>query len=158
MPIIAVALLSAMGVVQADVIDTIAGIYCVGFDYPMDEELFMPVNKNRSALPLRATLLDIDGNIVTGEELASAPVVQVTFTSDEPGSVPELVEDEDLVSIHDADAGNLFVYMPLSQEWQFNLSARPLEAPGKYEISMVSGNSTEYIIQTECTSTFYRVQ
>lgn len=157
-PIIAVALLSAIGIVRADVIDTLAEIHCVGFDYPMDEELFMPVNKNRSALPLRAVLLDNEGGTVTDEDLASAPVVQVTFTSDEPDSEPELVDDEDLVSIHDADSGNLFVYMPLSQEWVFNLSARPLEAAGKYEISMVSGDLTEYVIQTDCISTFSRVQ
>jgi len=160
MPLVAAVLAFVFGALQAEVPPTIAQIHCDGFDYPMDEELFMPVNRNRSALPLRATLTDDSGNVVTGEDLGSAPVVQVLFTSVAPESEPEIIDDEYLISIHDADAGNLFVYMPLSQEWQFNLSARPLEAPGTYEISMESGDTNEYIFpDTEkCISKFTRVK
>ena len=160
MPIVAAVLASALGAVQAQVPPTIAQIHCDGFDSPMDAELFMPVNINRSALPLRATLPDAVGNVVTDGDLASAPVVQVLFTSAEPESEPELIDEELLVSIHDSDSGNLFVYMPLSQEWQFNLSARPLEAPGAYEITMESGDTDEYVFpdSEKCTSKFTRVR
>lgn len=160
MLLVAAVLASVFGALQAEVPPTIAPIHCDGFDYPMNEQLFMPVNRNRSALPLRATLTDDNGNVVTDADLASAPVVQVLFTSSDPESEPELIDDEFLVSIHDADSGNLFEYMPLSQEWQFNLSARPLEAPGTYEISMESGDTDEYVFPDgeKCKSIFTRVR
>ena len=155
MPIITVLISSAFSTAQADLP---YNIECIGFDYPMDEIVTVPVNKMRLALPLRASLKDAEGMTVTGSSLIARPVVQVMFFSSAPDGQWEDVSDLIEWINEDPDDGNEFVYMPESQEWHFKLSARPYSATGTYLVTMESGDEDEYLFPEEsmCKAQFVR--
>ena len=49
--------------------------------------------------------------------------------------------------------GNQFVFTS-EGKWQFNLKTTNYSALGTYTISIITGNSSEYIINPSCTATF----
>jgi hypothetical protein len=114
---------------------------CLGFEPPLDGPVV--VKKPNRVLPLRMTLVDADGNVVTS--LADPPVVNVYYEGapyyDEDG------EPKELDSVGRGDDGNKFVFN--GTFWAFNLSTRGLAA-GTYTIWAVSGNDGDYVIPPDC--------
>ena len=159
-PMIALLLLFAVSAVHAQLTPTIAQIECIGFDYPMTETVIVPINVNRLALPLRATLKDESGGIVTSSDLGDyPPIVQVFYYPGEDVPDDAIWTEEIVESIHEVapDEGNEFVYMSTSLEWHFNLSARNYKARGTYRIYMAAQGEA-YQIEPTCMAEFVRTK
>ena len=123
------------------------GYSCSGFEPPMDKGA-VKVKKNR-VLPLKAELLDVDGNPVTGADIIAPPVIQVMFES---GTAPAEDVTDDALSAGQGDDGNQFVFT--GSNWQFNLKTKNYSSPGTYTITMVSGDECEYVIESTCEALF----
>ena len=105
------------------------------------------VKKNR-VLPLKAQLFDDVGNLITDLDIVAAPVIQVLFDS----GVGEAIDvTEDALPAGQGTEGNQFEFGV--DKWQFNLKTKNYTAVGTYTITIVSGDSTEYTIET-CTAQF----
>lgn len=121
---------------------------CVGFAPPMATPP-VKVKKNR-ALPLKAEILDFDGFELTDNEIGARPVVQVWY---EYGTSDEDLIDIDALPAGQGDEGNQFVFTD-DGKWQFNLKTNNYTAVGTYTIFMESGDSSEYVFDTMCESSF----
>jgi len=119
---------------------------CVGFEPPMDKGA-VKVKKNR-VLPLKAELLDGEYS-VTDADITAPPVIQVMYNS---GAGPAVDANDDALSAGFGTEGNEFEFR--DGKWQFNLKTKNYSAPGTYTVTMVSGDSSEYIIDPMCTATF----
>jgi hypothetical protein len=108
------------------------------------------VKKNK-VLPLKAQLLDADNNIVTDFDIAALPVLQVLYDSG-IGEDPINVTDDALPAGQGTE-GNQFVFTD-DLKWQFNLKTKNYSAAGTYNIFMVSGDASEYMIDPMCEATF----
>jgi hypothetical protein len=128
--------------------EAVACYSCIGFDPPMDKGA-VKVKKNR-VLPLKAQLLDDNGNLLTDLDIAAPPVIQVMYQS-QPGEDPEDVTDQAL-SAGMGTEGNKFEFD--GEKWHFNLKTKNYTASGTYTISMVSGDESEYVIDPTCTAVF----
>ena len=120
---------------------------CSGFDPPMASGP-VTVKKNR-VLPLKAELLDGGGNAITDLDVASPPVIQVLFDSGMGGD-PVDVTDQALPAGQGTE-GNQFVFS--DGKWHFNLKTKNYTAVGTYTISMVSGDDSEYTVDS-CVAEF----
>jgi len=133
---------SPFGVVE------VVPISCVGFEPPMASGSVV-VKKNR-VLPLKAQLLDTGGNNVTDSDIAAFPVLQVLYDSGIGGD-PVDVTDDSLPAGQGTD-GNQFEFS--GDKWHFNLKTKNYSAMGTYNISMISGDGSEYMINPKCEATF----
>ena len=124
-------------------------IACEGFEPPLADGP-VTVKKNR-VLPLKAELIDGDGFVLTENDLASPPVVQVIYESGIPGETPQDVSDEALSAGHGTD-GNLFEFT--GSQLQFNLKINNYEASGTYIITVESGDDGEYRVNPTCSAQF----
>jgi hypothetical protein len=119
---------------------------CDGFVAPLDEPVILK-KKNR-VLPLRMTLADAEGTLMTGSEIVAAPVMQLTYD----GSYP--VGAVDLTSVDTAgqgDDGNVFTFG--DDYWALNMMTKGLAA-GSYTITVVSGDVEEYVVDPTCEAHF----
>jgi hypothetical protein len=120
-------------------LDTAPSYACVGFKPPANRDI---VSKNNSrVVPLRMALLDSDGLIVSG---IVPPVLRAQYsngagTSDYAGQFKYAGR---------GDEANTLAFS--GTEWVFNLGTWDL-APGTYEISAVSSDEKEYVIDPTCT-------
>lgn len=122
---------------------------CIGFEPPMD----VPVTvRGKRALPLKGALEDENGLVLTDMDIASPPVVQVTFSS-LLGGDPIDVTDQALPAGQSSE-GNAFFFDENNNTWHYNLSTRNYGAPGTYAITMASGDAGEYVIDPSCVATF----
>ncbi len=126
-----------------------AGYSSSGFDPPMDKGS-VKVKKNR-VLALKAELLNTDNASITDYDISAPPVIQVIF---QPG-----VGGEDAVDVTNqalsagfGTEGNEFEFR--NGKWQFNLKTKNYTAAGTYTITMITGNSCEYGIQSVFTAKF----
>jgi hypothetical protein len=112
---------------------------CVGFKPPADRDV--QVNRPNRVVPLRMQLLD-EYEAYVGY-LESPPVLQAIYegSSSDPGDL------EDLNTAGRGDEGNTFSFD--GTYWAFNLSTRGL-AKGTYNLSAVSGDESEYVIDPTC--------
>jgi hypothetical protein len=117
---------------------------CIGFEPPMDKPV--GVKKKNRVLPLKMVLVDENGMEVTG--LISPPVVEVDYSSGDPTEP----EGEDFLSAGRGDDGNQFDCF--GGDCQFNLQTKNFSGSGTYEITVESGDPTEYIIGPTCTAVF----
>ena len=122
---------------------------CIGFEPPMANGP-VTVRKNR-ALPLKAQIFDEEGYLITGTDVVSPPVIQILFDSG-VSEDPIDVTDE-AYPVGQGSDGNQFVFTE-EDKWQFNLKTKNYNASGTYHISTISGDSSEYNIDPECTATF----
>lgn len=113
---------------------------CVGFESPIDTSP-VTVKKNR-ALPLKASLYDIYGSLVSDSNLAAPPAVQVVFRPGESGEVVDVTDDALAAGL--STGGNQFVFV--GGLWRFNLKTSNYTAPGSYSISLISGDAEEYSV------------
>ena len=120
---------------------------CSGFDSPLDDGA-VKVKKNR-VLPFKARLQDENLQYVDDSWLTAPPVIQVIF---ENGSMnAEDVSDEALHAGAGTD-GNQFEF--INDQWQFNLKIKNYSASGTYDVQMVSGEESEYVIDPTCNGQF----
>jgi hypothetical protein len=130
---------------------------CQGFEPPMNLASLPPamgggviarkVAKNR-VLPFRATLVDVDGNVVTN--VVAAPSVQVRY--DQSSMEPSAEVAEHALWIGNGSEGSAFELS--GNKWQFNLKTNDFSAPDRYTITMESGDTNEYRIDPTCEGVF----
>jgi hypothetical protein len=120
---------------------------CVGFDAPLDGGA-VTVKKNR-VLPLKGRLVDGAGQLVDDLGITTRPVLTVTF--DDGVNPAEDVTDDALPAGAGSD-GNQFEF--LDTHWQYNLKTKNYSASGTYTVTMVSGDSSEYTLEPECSAEF----
>ena len=121
---------------------------CAGFEAPMNVPV--TVKKNR-ALPIKGLLLDETGSLITDADILSPPVIQIAF-SPITGEDPEDVTDQSLSAGQGMD-GNQFEFAD-NEKWRFNLKTKNYTSAGSYVITMVSGDPTEYMINSTCEAIF----
>jgi len=124
---------------------------CEGFETPMD--IYPVTVKGNRALPLKAELFDADGYPIANTDIDAAPVLQVMFqpvTGGDPIDVTGEALPAGLGTV-----GNQFVFTG-DLKWHYNLKTRDYTAAGTYEISIVSGDETEYVIEPACVTSFVR--
>ena len=121
---------------------------CQGFEPPLDEGP-VTVKKNR-VLPLKARLADADGLLVTSADITALPVISVFFDDNIAPSPIDVTTDA--LSAGQGTDGNQFTFD--GSKWAFNLKTKNYTASGTYTITMVSGDSAEYVVSPTCMATF----
>jgi len=120
---------------------------CSGFDSPLDDGA-VKVKKNR-ALPFKARLQDESLQYVDDSWLTAPPVIQVIFDDGSGGG--DDVSNEALYAGAGTE-GNQFEF--INDQWQFNLKIKNYSASGTYDVQMVSGDESEYVIDPTCDAQF----
>jgi hypothetical protein len=127
---------------------TVPNYSCLGFENPMGQG---PVTvKNNRVLPLKAHLIDQYGSLIIDTDVASPPVLQV-MGKDSGGSNTDLTNQG--LFAGQGTGKKQFVFTA-DGKWQFNLMTKNYSKPGTYTISILTGNSSEYVINPSCTATF----
>ncbi len=119
---------------------------CDGFVAPLDAPVVLK-KKNR-VLPLRMTLADDEGTLMTGADISAAPVMQLTYNG---AGTNDVVDLDSVDTAGQGDDGNVFTFG--DDYWALNMKTKGL-APGDYTITVVSGDSTEYVIDPTCEVDF----
>lgn len=139
----------AIGPSLGDVAPAAPALSCDFFDPPMHQSPVTVKGKKR-ALPLKAELLDDQGNSMSDLDIVAAPVVQVLYVSS-PGDPPVDVTG-DVLPVGQGTDGNQFEFS--GDRWRHNLKTTNFTASGSYFISMESGNETEYLVDPTCQVEF----
>jgi hypothetical protein len=120
---------------------------CSGFESPMNNGP-VKVKKNR-VLPFKALLKNSAGYEIGSFDLVAPPVLEVTYSSAEDDALD--VSDLALNAGAGSD-GNQFEY--IDGFWRFNLKTTRYSASGTYTVTLKSGDSSEYVIETDCSGSF----
>jgi hypothetical protein len=150
---------------QADLSDGTSGIYlatpiqlspvhsCIGDSFePPFTEIVTIKKKVKKAIPVKMSLVDADGNLITESDVTSPPVVNVSYT---PGAGADYSNDIDLVPPGLADDGNEFRFdYPY---WVINLATKQFTSAGTYEVTAVSGDDSYIIDENSCSGIFIRL-
>jgi hypothetical protein len=121
---------------------------CLGFENPMGQG---PVTvKNNRVLPLKVQLIDQYEALIIDTDVASPPVLQVTG-KDSGGSNVDLTNQGLFAGQGTETKQFVFSY---DGKWQFNLMTKNYSNPGTYTISILTGDSSEYVIEPSCTAIF----
>ena len=124
-------------------------VRCDGFHPPMDA---FPVRSSGiGAYPLMMRLFGPEGFEVTDLDVSAPPVVQVVFRPGRGGQAVDV--SEQMVRAGRPSEGNQFAFTEMGL-WQFNLKSQNYRAPGKYIVSAVSGDDSEYVLLPTCTTGF----
>jgi len=123
--------------------------HCSGFESPMDQGP-VTVKKNR-ALPLKAQLLDENGSLTTDADIVALPVIQVLYNSGTGGEPIDVTDDA--LSAGEGTEGNQFVFTD-EGKWQYNLKTKNYTAEGTYNITISTGDDSEYVINPTCEASF----
>lgn len=149
-----------IGVFDAQEVDLssylVSQLDCEGFMSPFDKALVLN-NKTKKNIPLKVKLYDQDGFIMTDLDIASNPVINVTYSGTVIGTNPP--DDEDLLSTGSANEDNILRYSSDTMEWLYNLSTKQFAQAGIYTVTVVSGNNQEYVISNSspCVQSFTRL-
>jgi hypothetical protein len=125
----------------------VPALSCAGFGAPLDGDA-VTVKKNR-VLPLKAQLIDEEGQPVDDLGIPAAPVLTVSF-DDHVGPAEDV--SDDALSAGAGTDGNQFEF--IDTQWRYNLKAKNYSASGTYTVTMESGNSDEYVIDPQCSAEF----
>lgn len=126
-------------------------VRCVGFEGPLKS--YPVIVRGNRVLPLKAKLFDAWGTELTDLQLATPPLVQVSFNAGDGKSI-NITQSAKPVG-HDHD-GNQFSYS--GSYWRLNLHTGKYSSPGIYTITMKSGDPSEYRIYSysTCKTQFIR--
>ena len=120
---------------------------CQGFDEPMSREN-MRIARGR-VLPLRAKLVLPDGSFGDAKILKTAPSISLHFL---PESGPP-VDKSGGLEVRDYGKGNSFVF-DQEAHWKFDLGTGNQPDDGRYKVSLISGDESEYRVDPACTLVF----
>ncbi len=121
------------------------------FESPFSEVITLK-NKMKRAIPVKMQLVDVDGYVITGSDLSSPPVVNVSYN---PGTGADDSNNSDLVPPGLADDGNEFRYD--DPYWVINLATKQFTSAGTYEVTAVAGDDSYAIDANSCSGTFIRL-
>jgi hypothetical protein len=129
---------------------TVAPTYrCDGFGAPMNGSAV--IVRSPRTLPLKASLLDGEGLPVTSATVAAAPRLTVTLS---PAGGGPAVDVTDRASPSGQGRDGPSFAFTLDGRWQYNLDTGAFTAPGEYRVTLVSGDTGEYLVAPVCTGTF----
>ena len=133
--------------------ETIPKLSCIGYDSPFEEPIALN-KKSKRTIPLKMTLLDADGTLISETDF-TPPVVNVTFGSQVFGESPP--DTDDLLPQGAANVDNVFRYDNSISKWVYNLGTGQFTAAGTYTVKPIAGDTT-YTIDTSntCVQTFER--
>ena len=140
----------AWAVRDGDVASPAPTLSCVGFDSPFDQDL--DLGKSKRTIPAKFTIEAEDGTDQTDADLAAPPVVNVTWVGSE--GTGGIVLKSELLSPNQAEDGNQARYDADDAQWVYNVGTKGYTASGIYEVTVTSGEPSEYIIDPTCTGTF----
>jgi len=140
---------SSSGFINALEVVASLSLNCAGFGPPM-ANYPVKAKKNR-AFPLKMELFDDNGFELGDSDLVAPPVVQVMFTS--ASGDPAIDVTGEVLSSGQGSDGNQFVYTD-DGIWQFNLKSTNYTAEGKYLLTAISGDDSEYLIDPACVTSF----
>ena len=126
---------------------------CVGdtFEAPFNEILMLK-NKVKKAIPVKMSVVDTDGNLITESDISAPPVVDVSYAPD--AGVYD-GNNSDLVPPGLADDGNEFRFdYPY---WVINLATKQFSSAGTYEVTAMAGDDSYSINASSCSGTFIRL-
>lgn len=139
---------SSTGRIESLEMDSAPSISCSGFDSPVGDTA-VTVKMNR-AVPFKARIQDENLQYIDDLGLTAPPVIQVTFIPNGGGDAVDVTDDA--LPAGAGTEGNEFEF--INDQWQFNLKIKNYTAAGTYEVEMVSGDDSEYVIEPSCTGTF----
>ena len=141
---------SYIGIVNLTVTTTasVPKYSCLGFENPMGQDP-VTVKKNR-VLPLKAQLIDQYGDMIIDTDIASPPVLQV-MGRDSGGSNIDLT-NQGLFAGQGTETKQFD--FTVEGKWNFNLMTKNYSNPGTYTISILTGDSSEYVIEPSCRAIF----
>jgi hypothetical protein len=96
--------------------------------------------------------MDANGMAVGDAGIVAPPVLQVIFQPAGGGTAID-VSGEALPAGMGTE-GNQFEYSPSDGLWHYNLKTGNYDAPGTYNLAIVTGNEGEYLINPACTAVF----
>lgn len=101
-------------------------------------------------------LFDENGFEVTNYDVASPPVINVTFNSTVYGN--GTTDDAALDTVGSSNDGNAFTYNAAEGVWQYNLGTKQFSSAGTYQVTVASGDTNEYTINSgaQCARSFTR--
>ena len=120
---------------------------CQGFDEPMHRDNIR-ISRGR-VLPLRAKLALPDGTFGDASTLKNAPKISLKYA---PESGPE-VDKSGGLEVRDYGKGNSFVF-DQEAHWKFDLGTGNLPDDGRYKVSLISGDESEYRVDPGCALVF----
>jgi sugar lactone lactonase YvrE len=128
---------------------------CTGFDDPFANPLALK-KKSKRTIPLKMTLTNSEGAVITDTDVEAPPVVNVLFGGQVFGEVPP--DSDDLLPTGGANEDNIFRFNDSTDQWEYNLDTKQFTAPGVYTVKPVAGNDS-YTIDTGsgCIQTFERL-
>lgn len=121
---------------------------CRGFEAPMAK--YPVAVRGPRVLPLKAALLDQEGEAVSEYDVASPPVVQVWWEAGTPETEDTTYE---ALAAGLGTEGNQFVFTG-EGKWRYNLGTQSYTASGTYTVFMRSGDETEYRLEPVCVTEF----
>ena len=109
-------------------------------------------NKMKKAIPVKMSVVDTDGNLITESDISAPPVVDVSYSPD--AGVYD-GNNSDLVPPGLADDGNEFRFdYPY---WVINLATKQFSSAGTYEVTAMAGDDSYSINASSCSGTFIRL-
>lgn len=145
---LALLMLAPLGSAPAGAEEKAAPTYrCQGFGEPMHRDNIR-ITRGR-VLPLRAKLVLPDGKFADNGAFETAPTISLQFV---PESGPEVDKTAGL-EVRDYGKGSSFVF-DQEAHWKFDLGTGNLPDDGKYNVSLVSGDESEYRVDPRCTLVF----
>lgn len=115
---------------------------CVdGFLPPLDQVVSVK-KKSKKVIPVKCQLVDESGALITADDIATPPVINITFNGTVFGTVP--ADDVDLLPTGAANDDNVMRYDWDENIWIYNLGTAQFPTPGTYSIDVVPGDQSEY--------------
>jgi hypothetical protein len=100
-------------------------------------------------LPLRAKLVLPDGTFGDATTLKTPPKIALQFLP-ESGSP---IDKSSGIEVRDYGKGNSFVF-DQEAHWKFDLGTGNQPEDGRYKVSLISGDESEYRVDPVCALTF----
>ncbi len=130
-------------------------VSCMGFYAPFAQDLNIK-KKAKGTIPVRIGLTDGNGYPMTDADLSAPPVINVAFNGTVYGDGS--TDDAALESVGSSNDGNAFAFNSDSGLWEYRLSSKQFSQSGTYAVSVASGDTGEYTINTDgqCAQSFIR--
>ena len=127
---------------------------CAGDGFLPPFHVPLTLNKREArAIRVAMVLEDSNGIVITDQDLASPPLINVAHTDD--SDVTNTIPASDLLPQGQANTDNIFRFDPTTGTWIYNLGTKQFGAAGAYDVTALPGDSS-YEIDVSCSGTFDR--